>query len=111
MTPLTGKKLQSSKEQIHLKFLKNDNNDIRPNLEHENNAVNDIALNDEFTLESYKGSQKENIELAINNILSTLKHFLDGLNNIPEDLLMVKQKYEEAINTGHIAVNGGDRNV
>jgi hypothetical protein len=78
-----------------------------------NNHIANInnCFNDEFTLESYKGSQKENIELAINNILSTLKHFLDGLNNIPEDLLMVKQKYEEAINTGHIAVNGGDRNV
>lgn len=78
-----------------------------------NNHIANInnCFNDEFTLESYKGSQKDNIELAINNILSTLKHFLDGLNNIPEDLLMVKQKYEEAINTGHIAVNGGDRNV
>ena len=78
-----------------------------------NNHIANInnCFNDEFTLESYKGFQKENIELAINNILSTLKHFLDGLNNIPEDLLMVKQKYEEAINTGHIAVNGGDRNV
>jgi hypothetical protein len=78
-----------------------------------NNHIANInnCFNDEFTLESYKGSQKENIELAINNILSTLKHFLDGLNNIPEDLLMVKQKYEEAINTGHVAVNGGDRNV
>ena len=78
-----------------------------------NNHIANInnCFNDEFTLESYKGSQKENIELAINNILSTLKHFLDGLNNIPDDLLMVKQKYEEAINTGHIAVNGGDRNV
>lgn len=78
-----------------------------------NNHIANInnCFNDEFTLESYKGSQKENIELAINNILSTLKHFLDGLNNIPEDLLMVKQKYEEAINIGHVAVNGGDRNV
>ena len=78
-----------------------------------NNHIANInnCFNDEFTLESYKGSQKENIELAINNILSTLKQFLDGLNNIPEDLLMVKQKYEEAINTGHVAVNGGDRNV
>ena len=78
-----------------------------------NNHIANInnCFNDEFTLESYKGSQKENIELAINNILSTLKHFLDGINNIPEDLLMVKQKYEEAINTGHVAVNGGDRNV
>ena len=78
-----------------------------------NNHIANInnCFNDEFTLESYKGSQKDNIELAINNILSTLKHFLDGINNIPEDLLMVKQKYEEAINTGHVAVNGGDRNV
>ena len=78
-----------------------------------NNHIANInnCFNDEFALESYKGSQKDNIELAINNILSTLKHFLDGLNNIPDDLLMVKQKYEEAINTGHVAVNGGDRNV
>lgn len=78
-----------------------------------NNHIANISncFSDEFTLESYKGSQKENIELAINNILNTLKHFLDGLNNIPDDLLAVKQRYEEVVSAGQIAVNGGDRNV
>lgn len=69
------------------------------------------CFNDEFTLESYKGSQKDNIELAINNILGTLKHFLDGLDNIPQDFLQVKQKYDEVIQMGQTAVNGGDTNV
>lgn len=69
------------------------------------------CFNDEFTLESYKGSQKDNIELAIRNILKTLEHFLDGLDNIPENFIEVKKRYEDAVNTGHVAVNGGDTNV
>ena len=66
------KKLQSSKEQI-LKFSKNDNNDTRPNTEHENNAVNDIALNDEFTLEEKNKNQNQN-EFDIETLVNLFKY-------------------------------------
>ena len=67
------KKLQSSKEQIHLKFSKNDNNDTRPNTEHENNAVNDNALNDEFTLEEKNKNQNQN-EFDIETLVNLFKY-------------------------------------
>ena len=66
------KKLQSSKEQI-LKFSKNDNNDTRPNTEHENNTVNDNALNDEFTLEEKNKNQNQN-EFDIETLVNLFKY-------------------------------------
>ena len=69
------------------------------------------CFNEEFTLESYKGSQKDNIELAIRNILKTLEFFMNSLDNITEKLLDYKVMYEEAIMNIHEAVNGGDTNV
>ena len=66
------KKLQSSKEQI-LKFSKNDNNDTRPNTEHENNTVNDNALNDEFTLEE-KNKNKNQNEFDIETLVNLFKY-------------------------------------
>ena len=78
-----------------------------------NNHIANInnCFNDEFTLESYKGSQKDNIELAIRNILKTLEFFMNSLDNITEKLLDYKVMYEEAIKNIHEAVNGGDTNV
>jgi hypothetical protein len=86
------KKIQSSKEQIHLKFLKNDNNNIRPNIKRENNAVNDFALNDEFTLEEKKQNKNQNevdIETLVNlfkykssKLKSTIIMDDDGNNNL-----------------------------
>ncbi len=69
------------------------------------------CFNDQFTLESYKGSKADKIELSINNILSTLEFFMNGLDNIPDSFKEAKTQYEEVIKTGKIAVNGGDANV
>ena len=69
------------------------------------------CFNDPFTLESYKGDSKDNIELAFQNLIEHLRVFSSGLEGITDTLSDYKVKYDEVYNKNKVAVSGGDYNV
>lgn len=60
-----------------------------------------------FTLESYKGSKDEEIQLAITNILSSLENYMKNLSTITDMLSDYKLTYDDVISQNSKAVNGG----
>ena len=68
------------------------------------------SFNDKFALESYKGSSADIIEMAFQNLLDSLKTWMNSLDDITELMNAYKAKYDELINSNKASV-GGDNNV
>ncbi len=68
------------------------------------------SFNDKFALESYKGSSADTIEMAFQNLLDSLKTWMNSLDDITELMNAYKAKYDELINSNKASV-GGDNNV
>ena len=93
-TNLPNRKMTSSKEQnIYLKFLKHDMNDVRHNIEHDTNAMNENIINDEFNLDEKNENQKEvDIDTLValfkyksSKLKSTIIMDNDGNNNLDSE--------------------------
>ena len=90
-TNVPTRKMTSSKEQnIYLKFLKHDINDVKHNIEHDSNAINENITNDEFNLDEKNENQKEvDIDTLValfkyksSKLKSTIIMDNDGNNNL-----------------------------
>ena len=93
-TNVPTRKMTSSKEQnIYLKFLKHDINDVKHNIEHDSNAINENITNDEFNLDEKNENQKEvDIDTLValfkfksSKLKSTIIMDNDGNNNLDSE--------------------------
>lgn len=66
------------------------------------------SFNEQFTIESYEGTNKDKMEMAFQNLLNSLSAFMDDLDTITELMNNYKAKYDEVISGNKEAVSGGE---